>query len=109
MLKPMAENLLTLQPTDKNGEEIHKALIFPIGTALENLEDIEQSGSTPSNRTIFLKFDHPGGLSSGNYNLTFDLFRDGNVVLYQTKNADVENIGSDTAKITILEAVKKIS
>lgn len=109
MLKPMAENLLTLEPTGKNGAKIHRALIFPIGNALEKLEDIEQSGVTPGNRTIFFKFDHPGGFSSGNYDLTFDLFRDGDVILYHTKNADVKNIGSDTAEITILEEVKKIS
>lgn len=109
MIKPMAENLLTLQPTGRNGKEIRRALIFPIGTALENLEDIEKSGVNPGNRIIFFKFDHPGFFSSGNYDLTFDLFRNGESALYQTKNADVENVGSDTAKITILEDVKKIS
>ena len=53
MLKPMAENLLTLQPNGRNGSEIRRALIFPIGTALENLEDIQRSGVNPGNRTIF--------------------------------------------------------
>jgi len=109
MLKPMAENLLTLQPTGRNGSEIRRALIFPIGTALENLEYIQRSGVNPGNRTIFFKFDHPGIFSSGNYDLTFDLFRDGVATLYHTKNADVENVGSDTVKITILEALKKIA
>jgi len=41
--------------------------------------------------------------------LTFDLFRDGVATLYHTKNADVENVGSNTVKITILEDLKKIA
>lgn len=110
MLKPMAENLITLKPTNGNGNEISKKLFFPIGDALEKLEDIVHSGSNPSNQVIFLKLDQHGlEYNSGKYDLIFDSFRRDGIILYQTKNASVEDIGCDTMSITILEDVKKIS
>lgn len=109
LLKPMAENLLTMKPTDGKGKEFKKQLIYPIGNALENLEEMERSGVNPGNHVMYLKLDHHGlDYASGKYDLIFDLFREGNVILYKTKNASIEDIGSDTIHITFHEDVEKI-
>lgn len=109
MLKPMAENLISLKHINGNKKEIKNKLFFPIGGALEKLEDIIQSDVNLGNQVIFLKLDQHGlEYDPGNYDLTFDLFREGNVILYQTKNASVEDVGSDTMKIEIHEDVKKV-
>lgn len=112
LLKPMAENLLTMKPTKENtGKEFKNQLFFPIGGMIEKLEDMEQSGVNAGNKVIFLKLDCHGldYLSEEKYDLTFDLFRNGNIILYHTKNALIKNLGADTMEITILEDVKKIS
>lgn len=110
LLKPMAENLLTLKPVDEKGKEFRKLLIFPIGSALEKLEDMNRSGVNTGNKEMFFKLDHHGlDYASGNYDLTFDLFNEGNIILYQTKNAFVEDVGADTMHITVCEDVKKVS
>ena len=110
MLKPMAENLIQLKHINGNRKEIKDKLFFPIGGALGKLEDMIQSGVNLGNQVIFLKLDQHGlEYEPGNYDLTFDLFREGNVIKKKKKNAIVKDLGNDTMKIEVLEDVKKVS